>query len=324
MFYIISTTILGLLAIAAALIGIFARKMDKNGFLWLVSFGVSLFLILVVSAITVFSSFTQVEARSIAIQTSFGRYTQTLEAGRHFIAPWSETESFETTLQPTDLNDLDGSKNSVFVTFSSPKDANDKDAKAIAGGGNGNINAIVNWSISTEKGTDGTKALWTKYRTFQRVSTELVLSRAQDTIADVANDFPAGEAAVNQTAIGKEVLDRLTVQLKPYGIVVDNVSIKRIALDAKTQASLDNIVGAQNDIRKAELNKERAAIDNATVQLQEATGALSQQANQRFCLNVVNTWSAATNGPLPATFDCSLGGSKSPVIVNQPPAPAAK
>ncbi len=307
MTFIIIAVILLLIFGVGLLVGIFGKMV--GGFLTAGAAAVVLVLF------TGFMSFTTVDARAVGIQTSFGRYTDTLNSGAQFIAPWSDVEEFSTLLQSTDLNDLDGTNNSVYVTFSSPANVNDKDAKAVAGGGNGNISAIIRWGINPSQDSKGAKALWESYKTFPKVSNDLVLSMSQDKLSDVANDFPAGEAAVNQNGIGDETKKRLTAALEKYGIIIDSVSVKRVALDAKTQASLDNIVAAQNDIRKASLNQERAKIDNETAKLREQSGSLTPAANARFCLDIVNAWDFKQNGPLPATFNCGLGSANSQVLV---------
>lgn len=313
MFFIVVAVILSLV-IVGGLLAAFATK-TVGGFV-VAGLAVALLVLL-----TIFSSATKVDARAVGIVTSFGKYQSTLNSGLHWTAPWASVEQFETTLQSTDLNDLDGSKNSVYVAFSAPKnvDANGNpvaDQKSVAGGGNGNINAVVRWSINPDQSENGAKALWEKYRTFERVSNELVLSESQDKIADVANDFPAGEAAVNQTGIGDEVKKRLDASLSKYGIVVDSVSVKRVSLDAATNASLQRIVDNINKTTAAQEEQKRAKIDNETAALRQKTGALSAQANERYCLDIVNNWDANKNGALPATFNCGLGDKAAGVLVN--------
>lgn len=312
MTFIVIAVILSLVVLG----GLFAAFATKT----IGGFAVAGFAVVLLVLLTIFSSATKVDARAVGIVTSFGKYQSTLNSGLHWTAPWASVEQFETTLQSTDLNDLDGSKNSVYVAFSAPKNV-DKDGKAIAdqksvaGGGNGNINAVVRWSINPDQSEDGAKALWEKYRTFERVSNELVLSASQDTIADVANDFPAGEAAVNQTGIGNEVKIRLDAALSKYGIVVDSVSVKRVSLDPATTQSLQRIVDNINKTTAAQEEQKRAVIDNATAALRQKTGALSKAANERYCLDIVNNWDVNKNGALPATFNCGLTGGTSGVLV---------
>lgn len=276
--------------------------------------GLGSFLLLII--VTLISSATIVDARSVAIQTSFGQYTATLRPGLNWTAPWSQAESFSTLLQATDLNDFDDDKgDAVVVSFSAPRDEENPAAKALAGGGNGTISAIVNWQISDQSGEDGAKALWAKYRTFDAVSTQLVKTKAQDTISDVANDLPANEATVNQTAIGEKVKQRLGDLLKPYGIVVQDVSIRRIVLDPASAASLQKIIDAINKTAAAREEAKAAAIQNQILTDRQKAGALEQKANDRYCLDIVNSWDVAKNGPLPATFNCGLGSSGAGVLV---------
>ena len=275
-------------------------------------------LVVVFGVLSLIMSMTTVDARSVAIVQGFGRYQDTRGPGLQLIKPWESTEEFTTRLQDVDLNDKDGSKkDSVYVSFSAPKEVTDaKDKSSVAGGGNGNINAIVRWQINPDKGNGGAKALWEKYKTFNDVSTRLVLSESQQAVTDVANDYPADYASVNQQILGDQVKQNLIQRLGKYGILVDSVSIKGVDLDDPTKASLQRIQDNYQKTRAAQQEQERAKIDNETAKLRQQSGVLSASNMQRYCLDVVNNWDVSKNGPLPATFDCSLGGSGKNVLVN--------
>lgn len=144
----------------------------------------------------------------------------------------------------------------------------------------------------------------------------LVYREGKDTVLNVANDYTPNEARTKQDVIGAEIKKRMSDRLSEYGIVVDSVSVLSMPLDAKTQASLDKVVSSQNDVERAKADRERAKIDNETIRLREKSGALSPEANQRYCLELVNAWDVSKNGNLPATFDCSLNSDGKPVIVN--------
>lgn len=311
--FIVIAIILGLVLVVGILMAVFSTA---RGIGALVASVAAVLLLLM----TIFSSASVVDARAVGINTAFGRYSGTLDSGLHWTAPWSSVEQFSTTLQSGDLNDKDGSKNSVYVAFSAPK-ATDKDGKPIAGqtdvagGGNGNISAVVYWQISQNQGAGGAKALWEKYRTFDKVRDDLVIPRSAQIIGDVANDYTAGVASVNQTLIADSVKTRLASELSRYGIVVDSVSIKGVDLDPATRASLQRIVDNINKTTAATEEQKRAVIDNQTAKLRAESGALNAAASQRYCLDIVNSWDVSKNGPLPATFNCGLGNS-SGVIVN--------
>ena len=247
-------------------------------------------------AVTLVFSITIVDARAVGIQTSFGRYADTLTNGFHLVAPWSSVEEFTTIVQTADLEGEQG----VPVTF--------------AGGGSGKVNATFRWQITDNGSATGAQALWQKYRDFDNAQKTLVDREGRDAVLNVANDFTPNDARTKQDVIGGQVKARLTERLAGYGITIDSVSILSMGLVARTQASLDKIVAAQNDVERAKADNQRAKDDAETVKLREAAGALSLPANIRYCLDVVNSWDVAKNGPLPATFSCGLGGD-TPVIV---------
>lgn len=311
MLFILGAAVAALLAVFC-IGGIFLSINDRSSFVGglvavVIAFGVASLLL----------SITTVDARSIAIVQGFGKYQGTLGPGLHLIKPWESTEEFTTRLQDVDLNDKDGSKNSVYVSFSAPKEVTDsKDTQSVAGGGNGNINAIVRWQINPDQGNNGAKLLWEKYKTYEDVNTRLVNSEAQQAITDVANDYPADYASVNQQSLGDRVKENLTQRLSKYGIIVDSVAVKGVDLDGPTKASLQRIQDNYQKTRAAQQEQERAKIDNATAKLRAESGVLSAANMQRYCLDVVNNWDVQKNGPLPATFDCSLGGSGKNVLVN--------
>ena len=252
--------------------------------------------------VTVVASFTSVEARSIAIQTSFGKFDTVLGNGIHFIAPWADTEQFDTTIQTIDLAD----------EFAAPKGSPDggKVQVAFKGGGQGWINTTVRWSITEE----GAQKLWERYRTFESATSSLVTKASRDAIINAANDYTPNEARADQAGVAAKIKQEITSTVKDYGVNVDSVSILSIPLDEKTQASLDAIVAATNNVQRAQQEQERAKIDAETAKIRETSGALSPAALTRYCLEVANAWDQNKNGPLPATFNCALTGSSSVLV----------
>jgi len=245
-------------------------------------------LVLVIALVfTAFNSFTTVGARSVGIQTGFGKYMQTLDNGFHIKAPYSSVEEFSTQVQYLDLN---GEGDAVAVTFK--------------GGGGGNVNATVRWRIDAKQAEN----LWSKYRTFEAVRDQLVTSSAKDSFRVVVANYTPNDArsGENIRPITEAVVADLSKNLANDGIVIDSVSISSLGLDANSQASLDRIVQANNDIERATAEQQRAQIDAETARIRQETGALAPEANIRYCLELVNSWDVAKNGNLPATFNCAL------------------
>lgn len=295
--------VIALLIIIGAVLYAFGTK-DLTGF---VVAGITLVLLLVGTGL---ASFTTVDARKVGIVTSFGQYRGTLNSGPHWTAPWAHIEQFSTTLEPADQK--------VNVTFSQGERIDPitkKPVKVVAGGGKGTIVATARWQISDDTGNKGAEALWRKYRTYDRVTTDLVQKSFYDKIANTANDFEAGVAVVSQDEIAKKVKTELAAEVAPYGVIIDSVSITAVSLDGGTQAAVDAIYKTEQEIKAAKNRQERATIDAATVELQRQKGALSKEANQRFCLDVLNNWDGTKNGQAPATLNCDFGGQNAGVLV---------
>lgn len=299
MLYIIFAVVLGLFILGGVLVAVFSTERFGG----VVAAAVATVILVVVS---LFASATQVDARAVAIETAFGHYNGTVGPGLHWIAPWASVEQFTTRLQPTKL---DG-KNAVEVTFSSGEAG-----QKIIGGGRGKFDVFIRWRISDGLGEHGAKALWNDYKSFDDVTNGLVDNDTKNITIEVANKYSAATATVSQEQIGQEIAQRLTQSLSRYGVIVDSLAVTHVTLDNSTQASVDRIFTSQQDIRRAQNDQTRAKIDAETVKIQNATGALSPEANQRRCLDILNNWSVDKNGLIPATLNCDFGGTKTPVLV---------
>lgn len=301
MLFIIVAALLGVALLIGLAGSLLAR--EKGGFI-----GTTVLAIIALVVMTFFASFTKVEARAVGIQTSFGQYVSTVESGAHLLSPWSEVEQFSTQIQPLDLSDLDDTQgNAVSVAFSGSEKG--------TSGGNGKVNAVVRWSIDTKSAEN----LWKKYKTFDRVQTDLVLSESQDAFREVIGSYQPNEAraGANIRPISDKVKAGLSQRLADDGVLIDSVSIKGIELDDATAKSLERTVIANNNEETAKSEQRRAITDAATAALREKSGALSPAANLRYCLDIVNNWDVKKNGNLPTTFNCALGGSSTPVIVGK-------
>jgi len=251
----------------------------------------------ILGLVTLGMSITTVSARSVGIQTAFGRYQNTLSNGLQFTAPWSSVEEFSTQVQ---YLDLDGDQ-AVPVTFE--------------GGGGGQVNVTPRWRIDPA----GAEDLWKKYKTFDAVKDKLVNSSAKDAVRIVTSKYTPNEArsGENLRAVAEGIEAQLAADLKDDGIIIDSISVKGISLDARSQASLDKIVSANNDIERAKAEQERARIDAETAKIREQGGSLKPEALARYCLEVVNNWDVGRNGPLPAGFTCTSGNGAPFVVTNK-------
>jgi regulator of protease activity HflC (stomatin/prohibitin superfamily) len=248
-------------------------------------------------------SATTVSARSVGIQTGFGKYQKTLDNGFHWTNPTSSVEEFSTQIQTLYLDGGNDSDDNVVhvprvnVTYK--------------GGGQGSIAATVSWKISDKEA----KALWERYRSFKRVQKELVQNSAEAAVRDAANKYIPTDAQAKGNEISEAVATQLASDFAKYGVEIDRVRVTNVGLDEKTQASIEKVVIAQQDLARAELERQKAETEAKTAKIREQSGILSEQANKRFCLDVTNNWDAGKNGQLPAGWNCM---AQSPVGVVAP------
>lgn len=294
MFYLVLASLLGFVAVLLLLLTLKAPSGQRGKFG--LSFGITLFILVL---LTLAEAATTVSPRAVGIQTAFGKYQGTLQSGFHMTAPWSGVEEFPTQVQFLDLNNgkAETSKGTVGVNYK--------------GGGKGQVDATIRWRIDTSNAA----ALWRKYRTFENVRDQLVISSARDSVSVIIgayapNDARAGE---NRRKISSDVALDLNKVLSSDGITIDSVSVTDVRLDDKTQASIEAIVKANADIDRAKAEQKKALIDAQTAKIREQSGSLSAGALERYCLDVTNAWNQGNNGPLPTGWTC-LGDKPSVVV----------
>lgn len=302
MLYLILAGIVGLIAVLFLLLSFHAPKEPQGEEVarssFRVAFGLCVFILL---ALTAAFAATTVSPRAVGIQTAFGKYKSTLPAGFHWTAPWAGVEEFPTQVQFLELNGAtEKGKGGVDVNYK--------------GGGKGTVDATVRWRIDEKNAED----LWRKYRDFDKVRDQLVISSARDSIRVAVGAYAPNEARAgeNLRVITSAVQADLSKTLADDGIRIDSISTTGVFLDDNTQKSIEKVIAAQNDVERAKADQARARIDAETAKIREQSGSLSAGALQRYCLEVTNSWDDDKNGQLPATWSC-LGGQTAPVIVGQ-------
>lgn len=276
MFFIVATVLLGIAFVVSVGFAFFTTegKVAAGAFvlLWGLVFGIA--------------SATTVSARSVGIETGFGKYQGTLDNGFHWKAPTHSVEEFSTQIQTMKLDGGDKNPGRVKVTYK--------------GGGQGSIAATVAWKISDKEA----KALWERYRSFERVEKDLVQASAEAAVRTVVNGYIPTDAQAKGTDIASGVKTQLALDFSKYGVEIDSVRVTDVGLDDKTQQSIEKVVIAQQDLARAELERQKAVTEAKTAKIRKESGILSPEANQRYCLDVTNAWDQGKNGQLSAGWNC--------------------
>lgn len=257
--------------------------------------------LLLLAVITFFMSMTTVGARSVGIQTAYGKYVGTVNSGLHLVSPWSSVEEFSTLTQNLHLNGGTGT------------DEGPKTPVAFKGGASGNVDTTIRWRISES----GAQKLWRDYKTFDNVQNNLVRADAQNSLRIEFSNFTPVDArdGNNLNTIMTHVQQTLAAKLSAYGVSVDSIQITNVELGAQAQSSIDRIVEANANVQRATAEQQKAQIEAETARIRQTTQ--TPETLQRYCLEVVNAWDVSKNGPLPATFNCGLSADSTPVIVGQ-------
>jgi len=228
-------------------------------------------------------------ARTIDIITEFGKATGTTQPGLNWVDPWAEKTEFPTSNQVLDLDATNDGPN-VAVKFK--------------GGGSGFVNVNITWQVQND---DQAVKLWQNWKEFDSVKNNVVNPRGQAAVVEAFGNYTPEEAIDGNKLeqFNADVKANLERELNSNGIIVENVAIKRIDLSPEIQDRINAQVKAQADVAKAQIEQQRAQIDNATNQLRQQS--LTPEALIRQCLDVANAWDVQKNGPLPASWNCFTG-----------------
>lgn len=243
--------------------------------------------------IALFMSSTTIGARSVGVETRFGKYVSTQQSGHHWLSPFSTVEEFSTLTQNLHLDGKSGD------------DHGSQTRVAFKGGASGSADVTVRYRITD----GGVGKLWHDYKTFENVRDNLVTADSQNTIRTEFSNYTPVDAidGNNLNTIMKNVQGALDTKLEAYGITVDSVQVTNVELGKQAQASLDRIVEANANVQRAQADQQRATIEAQTARIRQSSQ--TPESLQRYCLEIVNAWDKAKNGDLPATFNCSLSGS---------------
>lgn len=310
MFYLILAGIIGLVVVLLLLLSFNAPREPQRDEIGRGSFrawaGAGVVVLVIV---TVLFAMTIVHARNVGIITSFGKEAGPVDAqGNHlpkgpgigWTWPWEAKEEFPTNVQYLVMDNSDKADGTTKVSYK--------------GGGNGEVDSTIRWTLDPTKAVD----LWRKYREFDKVTDQLVKASARTSLGVVVGAYPPNEARSGEKR--REITDAVTADLNKTldsnGIRVDSVSITDVRLDGKTQGSIEALIKANADLQRATIDQQRATIEAQTAKIRQNSGSLSPAALQRYCLEIANSWNVVTNGKMPETYNCGLGGT-SPVIVGQ-------
>jgi regulator of protease activity HflC (stomatin/prohibitin superfamily) len=288
-FWFIVSIILGLVAAAAALIGVGLKRAEESGAGAAIT--VSIVLFLVAGIILFLDSTTTVPTRTVAVETSFGKPVAVLDNGWHMIAPWASTEEFDATIQTLKLSGDQGDDQGTLVRLKNQTTAR--------------VDVTVQWRIETNADV---LSLYQNYKSFENIHDNVVKRQLAAALNQVFEGFDPLAAIDDQGQQKTQLSDLATAALPrlkaamPAGVSVLNLTLPSIRYDGNVQDNINKIINAAAATRQAKQQEQTAA---AIKSANDALGGanLSAAVEYQNCLSMVERVIDAGKA-LPPAFSC--------------------
>jgi hypothetical protein len=201
-------------------------------------------------------SVTTVDARSIGIQTSGGKYVGTLKPGRHLVAPWADVEQWTTRNQTIDFaagddGDRDNYRDEAAITV------------RLGNQSTANVDLRVSWAVAetgndTKAQEERIKKLWQQYKTFDDMARDYAVpaARAATNAAfdgydpfSALNDKTAENPYVPLADWSKKITDILRPLYADRGLTLISVQTTQVKYDDRTEGKLREYADAVANTR---------------------------------------------------------------------------
>lgn len=257
-----------------------------------------------------FDSFTTVPARSVAVQTAFGKVQgHPLGSGWHWVAPWNDIEKFDASVQTLKFYQAEKKDNGDCITV------------RLANNTNACVDVTAQWQINH---AGDVNSLYLQYKTFDNIHDNLVLRQLQSALNEVFGTYDpliaVGTSQDKPQTNTKDLQDDVKSALqRDLGtvILIPSVTIPLVHFDQATEDRLKAFQAAKADTQIAEQQKATAqAQADANKILAVDPSTKDPGVQYQNCLNLIRELGKAGQLPgLPPTFNCNQGGTGDPVLV---------
>lgn len=194
-----------------------------------------------------FSFYTQDPGEATVVRSVTGSIAgSTSQAGMHLKAPWNSTEVFDIRNQRIEMFSNDGGQGADGAALDAP----------LKGGANASVSITVVYSIRP----DSVQEIYTDFRTQEGLRENALKSKLRDIVRNETAKLEPLQVKENRAALGGAILESLEAQWDKYGIVIDQVNLGDIKLDASTEEAISRVINAQQGVEQARADLERAAI----------------------------------------------------------------
>lgn len=203
---------------------------------------------IVVVAIFGFNSFyTQDPGEAVVVKSFTGSIvTSTKDAGMHPKAAWDSTESFDIRNQRLEMFSNAGGQGADGAALVVP----------LKGGGNASVSITVIYSIKPTS----VEQIYTDFQTQMGLRENALKAKMRDIVRNETAKLAPLQIKENREALGTSIFKALDEAWQKYGIMVDQVNLGEISLDASTEEAIAKVINAQQEVEQARANLEKADI----------------------------------------------------------------
>lgn len=223
---------------------------------WIIGIVIFLVVVLSVFPIVVIGA----GQRGVVFNNVSGIEPRILGEGTHFRIPFQENViSMSVQEQATSLNEQAGSSDSQNV----------------------NVNLTVNWHLNPSKVND----IYQRIGDNDAVIANILTPNAQDAVKAEIAKYAALDVLHNRDKVSANALAILQAKLKPFNIVVDDLSITNVAFSAQFMAAVESAQEQQQKSLQAQYavtTAEKTAEANTKIQQSLTPALLEQQAIARW------------------------------------------
>lgn len=244
-------------------------------------------------------AYTIVGARSVAVQTAFGKIQgEPLKAGWHWVAPWNSVEKFDASVQTLKFYQGEKEDDGGCITV------------RLANNTLACVDVTTQWNINHDGDIN---SLYLQYKTFDNIHDNLVKRQlgsalnevfgAYDPLASVSSG--PGTPTVNTKQLQDQVQVALIRDLRGF-IGIPSVTIPVVHFDSDTEARLKAYQQSIADTRIAEQNKQTATQQAlAAKELAAQPGLQNPGVQYQNCLNLTKDLAQRDQlKNLPLTWNC--------------------
>ena len=228
-----------------------------------------------ITLVTLFgTTFTIVKATEVAVPVAFGQVSDPLKSGVHFVAPWVSVETYPTRPVTIELS------------------GGDKILARTADAGQMTVEVAARWRVEASQA----KQLYLQVRTGDddRISQDIVIKNLRQAVGQVYSVTGNLDALNDRVKTTQAILGQMNIQLKKYGITIEDINLRSVEPDEKTAATISQYASQQQATRIAEEAKKTATIEaeRRIIEAQglkksaNAAGGMSASELQSVCMQV--------------------------------------